>query len=162
MRYLRGFQESGTILFLSHDTGAVLNLCSRALWLSGGRLVQSGPAKPVVQAYMRSNIETDLHQQQIPSISQSIRLAEPLPGEERDSPFGAGGAAIESFALLNEDGTAVSAVRGGEAVTIRIGISAERELSNAIVGFNLKDRLGQVLFGVNTFNGSTTQPSSKS
>jgi lipopolysaccharide transport system ATP-binding protein len=158
MRYLRGFQENGTILFVSHDTGAVLNLCNRALWLSEGRLMQSGPAKPVVQAYMRSNIETALRLQQIPVGSQSNRLAESLAAAERTTPFGAGGAAIESFTLFGENGGPVSAVRGGEAVTIRIRVSAERELSNAIVGFNLKDRLGQVLFGVNTYEVTEAEP----
>ena len=33
MRFLREFRENGTLLFVSHDTSAVLNLCDRALWL---------------------------------------------------------------------------------------------------------------------------------
>ena len=43
-----------------------------------------------------------------------------------------------------------TAVLGGERVTLRVEVSAVRDVTSAIVGFNLKDRLGQVLFGDNT------------
>ena len=33
MRFLRKFQKQGTLFFVSHDTGAVINLCDRVLWL---------------------------------------------------------------------------------------------------------------------------------
>src|SRR6185295_15729542 len=48
----------GAILFVSHDTSAVLNLCQRALWLDHGVTLEAGDAKTVVQAYMRANLET--------------------------------------------------------------------------------------------------------
>ena len=58
LRFLRRFQEHGAILFVSHDTSAVLGLCQRALWLDQGICLESGPAKGVVEAYMRANLET--------------------------------------------------------------------------------------------------------
>jgi lipopolysaccharide transport system ATP-binding protein len=39
MRFLRKFQETGTVLFVSHDTGAVTNLCDRAVWLDHGKVL---------------------------------------------------------------------------------------------------------------------------
>ena len=57
LRFLRRFQERGAILFVSHDTSAVLSLCQRALWLDQGICLESGPAKTVVEAYMRANLE---------------------------------------------------------------------------------------------------------
>lgn len=36
MRFLEGFKENGTILFVSHDSGAVTSLCDRAIWLDSG------------------------------------------------------------------------------------------------------------------------------
>ena len=33
MRFLRSFMSRGTVLFVSHDTGSVRNLCNRAIWL---------------------------------------------------------------------------------------------------------------------------------
>ena len=71
-------------------------------------------------------------------------LATDLVGAE------AGGARVESVQVIGEQGVPTTAVLGGERVTLRVEVSAVRDVTSAIVGFNLKDRLGQVLFGDNT------------
>lgn len=46
------FKRQGkTLLFVSHSTGAVANLCERALWLDHGNLAMDGEAAQVVAAY---------------------------------------------------------------------------------------------------------------
>lgn len=52
MRFLREFQKTGTLLFVSHDVGAVTSLCSRAIWLDHGELKMDGNAKETVEAYL--------------------------------------------------------------------------------------------------------------
>ena len=42
MRFLRKFMETGTVLFVSHDAGAVLNLCQTAVWLHKGAIAAVG------------------------------------------------------------------------------------------------------------------------
>ena len=44
-----------TVLFVSHDLGAVTQLCRRALWLEAGRPRADGPAGEVVTAYLESD-----------------------------------------------------------------------------------------------------------
>lgn len=46
-------KQGGTILFVSHDGGAVVQLCNRALLLNEGELVISGPSKQVVNLYQK-------------------------------------------------------------------------------------------------------------
>ncbi|HCD5206870.1 TPA: ABC transporter ATP-binding protein, partial [Klebsiella pneumoniae] len=36
MRFLRAFMEHGTVLFVSHDTASIVNLCDRAIWIDHG------------------------------------------------------------------------------------------------------------------------------
>ena len=43
-----------TVLFVSHNMAAVQNLCGRALWLDGGRLVADGDTGRVVANYLRT------------------------------------------------------------------------------------------------------------
>ncbi|MBI4799417.1 MAG: ABC transporter ATP-binding protein [Desulfarculus sp.] len=50
-------QEGRTVLFVSHNMEAILGLCSRALWLESGQLVQDGDPQEVVQAYNRHCLE---------------------------------------------------------------------------------------------------------
>ncbi len=46
------FRDEGkTILFVSHDLGAVSSYCDRALLLENGRPVALGPADEVVERY---------------------------------------------------------------------------------------------------------------
>ena len=43
-----------TVLFVSHNLGAVQALCQRGIWLRSGRLVCDGPADDVCRQYMES------------------------------------------------------------------------------------------------------------
>ena len=46
------FKRQGrTLLFVSHSTGVVQQLCERALWLNQGELAMDGEATEVVAAY---------------------------------------------------------------------------------------------------------------
>jgi lipopolysaccharide transport system ATP-binding protein len=47
-------REGRTILFVSHNMQAVRQLCSRALWIEGGRIAGAGPSAEVVDAYLAS------------------------------------------------------------------------------------------------------------
>lgn len=55
MHKIRELQARGvTILFVSHDTGTVKSICTRAVWLEGGRLVEVGTPEAVVNHYHAS------------------------------------------------------------------------------------------------------------
>lgn len=45
-------QRDRTVLFVSHDLGAITRLCTRAVWLQGGHIQSDGPAREVVSAYL--------------------------------------------------------------------------------------------------------------
>jgi lipopolysaccharide transport system ATP-binding protein len=46
--------QGRTVLFVSHNMGAIANLCSSALWLDGGKVVARGPVGETVSAYIQS------------------------------------------------------------------------------------------------------------
>jgi ABC-type polysaccharide/polyol phosphate transport system ATPase subunit len=41
-----------TVLFVSHDLGAITRLCTRAVWLQGGHIQADGPAREIVSSYL--------------------------------------------------------------------------------------------------------------
>lgn len=43
-----------TVLFVSHDLGAITKLCSRAIWLEDGWLQEDGPAPETISSYIGS------------------------------------------------------------------------------------------------------------
>lgn len=50
-------RQGRTILFVSHNMGAVTNLCKDALWLEHGRVKQAGPSSEIVSAYLSEQSE---------------------------------------------------------------------------------------------------------
>ncbi|MBK1641620.1 ABC transporter ATP-binding protein [Chromatium okenii] len=178
MRFLRAFRENGTLLFVSHDTSAVLNLCDRALWLERGMLRQEGTAKIVCEAYLADISDQQRRELGVNTVTPP---APPPPVAPRPtlSPIdqrlsylnhsrfrndielfdfqadaaahGAGGARVITAALTDEHGATLSWAVGGNQVQLLIVVEALIAMERVIVGFFVKDRLGQLLFGDNTF-----------
>ena len=57
MRFLRRFMEHGTLLFCSHDTGAIVNLCTKAILLNKGLVKAIGSPKEVTEQYLAALYE---------------------------------------------------------------------------------------------------------
>lgn len=169
MRFLREFKSRGTLLFVSHDASAVVNLCDRALWLDRGKLAKQGVAKEVMEEYL-----ADLYGGGVAPVGSPSSV--PLPASKSPPPVaapignrvatlaltpdrGSGGARrfgtnlahVARVALLDSAGGRLASVLGLEAVTLEVCVVASVELDAPIVGFIVKDRLGQHLFGDNTF-----------
>lgn len=47
-------QGGRTVLFVSHQMGAIRNLCSEVVWLNDGRVMNQGPAAKIVDEYLRT------------------------------------------------------------------------------------------------------------
>lgn len=50
-------KEGRTVLFVSHNMGAIRSLCESAIWLDNGQIVKKGPADEVVGDYETSQIK---------------------------------------------------------------------------------------------------------
>lgn len=174
MRYIRKFQEHGTLLFVSHDASSVTNLCEKAIWLDSGQLRVFGRTEGVTKRYMQHCLQAvygDEHQ--IEALDQEVSLdAQSLPNSvvkdelvaiddtwsaqffdniALSDGFRTGTAEVVSVKLNNADGSAASVLAGGERLSLRVCVKANGLISSPIIGFFVKDRLGQALFGEHTF-----------
>jgi lipopolysaccharide transport system ATP-binding protein len=174
MRFLRKFMENGSILFVSHDTAAVKSICQRALWLEKGNLQASGTAKEVSESYLQAFYESTQ------GATPAIKMRAPVPVsnsilERKDarldwinrsnlrndirifefdqnvSRFGTKEAHINSVEFYTEDGSPLQWMVGGESVAFVVRASISQDIHSPIIGFYIKDRLGQILFGDNTY-----------
>lgn len=172
MRFLRGFMKNGTVLFVSHDTSAVRGLCTRAVWLEAGKVLAAGDSKSVCDEYLKAFFET----QQGKSTTFKLKERKPidvanLRDQRQDvlvhsnlrndlkivqfdasaSGFGDGRAQISNVTFVGASNKQLSWVVGGETVTLNIEAKVMAKLNSPIVGFYIKDKLGQTLFGDNTY-----------
>jgi len=51
--------EGSAIVFVSHDLGAVAEMCDEVLWLREGRVAALGPAGPTIDSYRQACRESD-------------------------------------------------------------------------------------------------------
>jgi lipopolysaccharide transport system ATP-binding protein len=58
MRFIRKFREQGSVLFVSHDTGAIVNLCHKVIWLENGQVKAIGDPKSISEDYLASFYES--------------------------------------------------------------------------------------------------------
>ena len=172
MRFLREFRKRGTMLFVSHDGGAVTSLCDRAIWLEHGRVQRIGEARKVMESYHEASmIERQggvAIRSYVPEREArgSARLLDPrqelidrshlrndlqiFPFKPDAEGFGEYKAHIINVAFCNDRGDQVAMVVAGECITLEIEVHIEEAIDNLIVGFYVKDRLGQLLFGDNS------------
>jgi lipopolysaccharide transport system ATP-binding protein len=196
MRYLREFQKRGTLLFVSHDAGAVMSLCSRAIWLDAGHMVMDGSARDVVERYLAEQHAADrasLGESVTVRVSTTeartvvgnvatiqdmvpVDVIDPrkgvLNGEatrnifeifefdaaQVNNEFGAGSARIVNVQLLSDEGRVQRLTTGGEVADLVIEAEVLEPIEAPIFGFYVKDRLGQRLFGDNTYVSYRDQP----
>jgi lipopolysaccharide transport system ATP-binding protein len=175
MRFLKEFRERGAVLFVSHDSRMVTALCDRVLWLERGAVRYAGEARDVCRQY-QSALTGDLllSVQGAGEDDPLRRTAAREPGrdlrwagasvielDEFDphAPwYGHGGAVIEDVGFYEPGGGRLRTVPGGADVELRISCRAERVLTRPILGFILRDRLGQSIAGDNTYLSYWSDP----
>jgi lipopolysaccharide transport system ATP-binding protein len=174
MRFLRDFMKTRTVLFVSHDTSAIKSLCNYAIWLEKGQALQEGSPKDVCESYLEAFYEA----QQGKSTTTKLNVGKSRRSVDRPQKdqrmafinasnlrndlqlfkfdanaesFGKGGAQITAVEFVNEEGLPFSWIVGGEEVTLVVQATIHVPLTSPIIGFAIKDRLGQILFGDNTY-----------
>jgi len=176
MRFLRNFMRTGTVLFVSHDMSAIQSLCTRAIWLEHGQLVRQGSPKDLSEQYLEAFYEEQQGKSTTTKLKESVQphtitlddvpLKDPrvemlnasnlrndlelFEFDAQASGFGQGGATIVAVQFLDMQGAPLSWVIGGEMVRLQITAICHVGLLSPIIGFAIKDKLGQALFGDNT------------
>lgn len=168
-RFLQGFQaRGGTILFVSHDTGAVTALCNTAILLSREQTntCQRGPTEDICRIYLNELYQERATPQaaDTPRPAPDIRLEARcydgvaqtenlfnLSGFRPDSEsFGVGGAQIRDVWFQDEHGRRVSEMLGGAEICLCMQVEALVRVDAPAFGFMIKDRLGQYIFAEGT------------
>jgi len=138
---IRQFQKAGTtLLIVSHDKAAIQSICDQAILLKAGRLVMQGKPEAVMDYY---NAISAAHQQQ--EISQFI-----LANGSIQTVSGNGQASIESALLTDTTDQKIEIIEVGSTVRLVVEVWAQSDLPELVVGFMIKDRLGQPVFGTNS------------
>lgn len=141
---IRDFQKQGmTLLFVSHSPAAIKTLCNRALLLDQGVLVRDGNPDDILDYYnaMIAKKEKDAEIRQV-ELAHGRKVTR--SGNKR--------AEISVVEMLDSAGKPARAFRVGDTVNIKCQVDFNDYISNPTVGILIRDRLGNDVFGINTFH----------
>lgn len=180
MRFIRAFQEQGTLLFVSHDSTSIQNLCGTGIWLSAGVVKQLGAAKGVCESYLQYTLQKIYGEKtELKNVNVNSEMTDALERDISDNEtlivnykshvviqdntrtangWKTGVAEINKVVLERLDGEEVVAFEGGERVRMVIEAEAHDSINSPILGFLFRDRLGQDLFGENTLPYTDVKP----
>lgn len=138
---IRAFRELGTtLLIVSHDKGAIQSICDRAILLNEGRIALEGTPETVMDFY---------NAMLAPMGQKNVRLIT-LENNVVQTRSGTGEATLSSVHLLSLQGLQVENVAVGQKLSLVIQVKTHQPIADLVLGFMIKDRTGQAVFGTNT------------
>ena len=171
MAKIRDFQNQGkTIFFVTHDTSAIVKLCTKAILLDKGEMIALGQPDDVVQEYYKIiwNGKEDDHEKDLPAkdTTENNRLPIQDSGPKKieeithfDNRFGNGKAKIMGFLLTDYDGKKRDTFKTGMKIRLSLQIKCHENIEMPLSGFIIKDLLGNELIKTNSdITGDVLKP----
>ena len=114
--------EGRTVLFVSHDSGVVAQLCERVVWLDAGSVKADGPAAQTLDLYQRATVTRRLQ------VDVPVRHGSPVRGV--------------SIALLDQAGKPTESLRRDEELRFSVGLETLERIPGLDVSVYVSDRRG--------------------
>ena len=168
---IRAFRQAGTtLLIVSHDKGAIQSICDRALLLSAGRVAKEGAPEEVMDYYnamlaerknsdaavrrtvQRSGAEgqpTTETLEPIAAYGSTVRQIQRDDGKVQTI-SGTGEATVTEVRMLGASGNAQEIFDVGVPVSLVVTVASLAQIPRLVLGYMIKDRLGQAMYGTNT------------
>ena len=123
-----------TILFVSHNMNAILQLCERAILLHQGQVVMDGLPDEVMKSYVAepetgSTVDLRNHPNRDPSYSPTL----------------------QSITLCDNAGNPTAVFAPGDTVQLKVALKLNRRIINPIVSRAVQNWRGERLFAVATY-----------
>jgi ABC-2 type transport system ATP-binding protein len=127
-------REGRTVIFVSHDTGALQEYCTNGILLENGKIVKTGKIDTIVKDYLDILNATEQE------------LSEESGRQQR---WGSGEVQVEDI-LLGSSYVKTRIFREDESVTMRVSFRAQQDVEEPVFGLTVTDLTGQIVFQTNT------------
>ncbi len=121
--------EGRTVLFVSHNMGAIESLCDRTIWLDGGQLRDVGSPEETVAAYLSAVTEGSLATQ------------------------GLGVIQVRRVVLRNAKGQPTTIFHPGDDIDIAVHIFARQRVEKPYVWISINSGFGEIFAANMTLDG---------
>lgn len=140
---IREFQKQGTtLLFVSHDRGAIQAICDRAILIEKGVVIRDGNPEEVMDLY--NALIADKENNKVEQNTNDDGKVQTISGTKE--------ATVTKIGIYDKEGKEVEYIGVGEPLELKIEVKIHKKIEALVLGYGVKNRLGQVMYGTNTWH----------
>ena len=132
-------KENMSIIYVSHDLNSLKLLCDRAILLNHGEVAKVGNPEDVINSYNFLIAKLNDKEEKI-EIKNHVK-----------SSFGTFDIEIVDVAVRGKESQS-DIISSGEDTEIEVKVKSKIDIDNMTLGFLIKDKYGQEIFGTNTYH----------
>ncbi|CNH84338.1 lipopolysaccharide transport system ATP-binding protein [Yersinia bercovieri] len=139
---IKEFKKQGTtLLIVSHDKQAIQNICDKVILISNGQKIMEGEPEAVL----------DYYNALLSDNSGKVNASQNISNGNIQTISGNGDATFVHVNITDVNGKPIEVITVGQRVTLKIELAVNRDLKDLCVGYLIKNRLGEEIFGTNTY-----------
>ena len=140
---IKEFKSLGTTLIIvSHDSGAIKSICDRVILLEKGQILKDGEPEAVLDYYNA-----------LISKKQDVQISQvPLENGKIATISGNKKACIKNVEILDAAGKKIQNLEVGKKIKLKVTVQANENLPSLVLGYQIKNRFSQVVYGTNTYH----------
>ena len=146
MRKIQEFRESGgSIIFVSHDTNAVMTLCDYAILLDHGKMISYGIPRGIVDLYI-SGICINAHLGE-----KKVNLVSNFNDIDNHTNISTNEIEFLSIKIYDLSKNVITHVHNEEEVILSFSFRSLRLIDDPTFGILIRNRYGISIFGTNSY-----------
>jgi len=138
--FMRMKAEGRTIVFVTHDMGAIERFCDRAMLMERGRIVRMGDPAEVTREYNQLNFRRDREDPQAAAGPDFQRILEAAPTA----------AILRAVFVDSVGGEPIVTANQGEPCTVRMDVRFHSDVHDPIFAIVLRNEAGHAVFAAST------------
>ena len=140
---IKEFKSLGTTLIIvSHDSGAIKSICDRVILLEKGQILKDGEPEAVLDYY--NALISKKQDVQISQITLQNGKIATVSGNKK--------ACIKNVEILDAAGKKIQNLEVGKKIKLKVTVLANENLPSLVLGYQIKNRFSQVVYGTNTYH----------
>ena len=140
---IKEFKSLGTTLIIvSHDSGAIKSICDRVILLEKGQILKDGEPEAVLDYY--NALISKKQDVQISQITLQNGKTATVSGNKK--------ACIKNVEILDTTGKKIQNLEVGKKIKLKVTVLANENLPSLVLGYQIKNRFSQVVYGTNTYH----------
>jgi len=140
---IKEFKSLGTTLIIvSHDSGAIKSICDRVILLEKGQILKDGEPEAVLDYY--NALISKKQDVQISQVALENGKTATVSGNKK--------ACIKNVEILDAAGKKIQNLEVGKKIKLKVTVQANENLSSLVLGYQIKNRFSQVVYGTNTYH----------